>query len=222
MDGMKATEKLEQYGLMVFDCDGVILDSNVIRADAFYHAALPYGERYAEQLRAYHIVHGGVSRYAKFDIFLRDMVGIDVTEARRRELLQRFTDAVKQGLMHCEVAPGLAVLRERTPHADWMVVSGADQDELRQVFSARGMADWFNLGIFGSPRNKDAILAEEMPSPGQRGAGIFFGDSRYDHEAALRAGLDFMFVSGWTDFSGWDRYCREHGVATVPGLGDLV
>lgn len=214
--------ELGRYKLMVFDCDGVILDSNVIRANAFYEAALPYGADYAEQLRIYHILHGGVSRYYKFEIFLRDMVGIDATEQRKNELLQRFTDSVKHGLMQCEISPGLQDLREQTAHADWMVVSGADQNELREVFAARGMADWFNAGIFGSPRNKDDILENELARRGSDGPGIFFGDSRYDHEAAVRAGLDFVFVSGWTDFDGWNRYCESHGIPTVPEVGAVM
>ncbi len=214
--------KLGNYQLLVFDCDGVILDSNTIRANAFYEAALPYGEHYARQLRAYHITHGGVSRYQKFEVFLRDMIGIEATEQRMRELLARFSASVHQGLRQCEVAPGLARLRDAPLQADWMVVAGADQKELREVFAERGMAHWFNAGIFGSPGDKDEILERELSQCVALLPGLFLGDSRYDHEAAIRAGLDFVFVSGWTDFSGWQDYCLQHGIRAVADVGEMV
>ena len=205
-------QKLSDYRSLVFDCDGVVLDSNRVRAQAFYNAALPYGESYAAALREYHILHGGVSRYVKFEVLLRDMVGVPVTEQAMAALLHAFTTEATIGLLQCEIAPGLAELRAATPDANWILVSGADQSELRHVFQQRGIAAWFDDGIFGSPLNKDQILAREIASGNCRSPGIFFGDSRYDHQAAVRAGLDYVFLSAWTDMQGWQAYCRDQGV----------
>lgn len=201
-------QKIQQYHSLVFDCDGVVLDSNRVRAQAFYNCALPYGEQYAEALRNYHILHGGVSRYVKFEVLLRDMVGVPVTEEAMQSLLHNFTTEATKGLLKCDIAPGLKALREATPQANWILVSGADQDELRDVFTRRGIAEWFDGGIFGSPLNKDQILEREIASGNCRKPGIFFGDSRYDHLASTRAGLDFVFLSGWTDMEGWQEYCQ--------------
>ena len=51
---------------IVFDCDGVLLNSNKIKTQAFYKCALPYGEKYATMLADYHIENGGISRNYKF------------------------------------------------------------------------------------------------------------------------------------------------------------
>jgi phosphoglycolate phosphatase-like HAD superfamily hydrolase len=209
---------LRQYQSLVFDCDGVILDSNKVRAQAFYNAALPYGEQHATALREYHILHGGVSRYVKFEILLRDMVGVPVTDEAMKALLHAFTTEATIGLLQCDIAPGLQALRKATPQANWILVSGADQNELRHVFAQRGIAGWFDGGIFGSPSNKDKILHREKESGNLRQPAIFFGDSRYDHQAATRAGLDFVFVSDWTDMEGWESYCQEHGVTAINAL----
>ena len=45
---------ISQYATLIFDCDGVILDSNKIKTTAFYNTALPYGEDAAEALVNYH------------------------------------------------------------------------------------------------------------------------------------------------------------------------
>lgn len=213
---------LSAYQTLVFDCDGVILDSNTVRARAFYNAALPYGKQHAEALEAYHILHGGVSRYVKFEILLHEMVGVPVTEHAMKSLLQAFTTEATIGLLKCDIAPGLEALRKSTPHAKWVLVSGADEQELRDVFAQRGIADFFDGGIFGSPSNKDDILQRERVNGNLTHPGIFFGDSRYDHRAAMGADLDFIFVSDWTDMAGWEEYCRQQGIASIASLAQAV
>lgn len=213
---------LDAYTTLIFDCDGVILDSNQVRARAFYNAALPYGRQHAEALQAYHILHGGVSRYVKFEILLRDMVGVPVTDQAMQALLHAFTTEATVGLLQCDIAPGLETLRKATPHARWMLVSGADEQELRKVFAQRNIAEWFDAGIFGSPCSKVDILQRELGSGNLAHPALFFGDSRYDHQAATGAGLDFIFVSGWTDVEGWQTYCQEHHIQTVDHLVQVL
>lgn len=213
---------LDSYKTLVFDCDGVILDSNKVRAQAFYNAALPYGEQHAAALREYHILHGGVSRYVKFEVLLRDMVGVPVTDQAMKGLLHAFTTEATIGLLKCEIAPGLKALREATPKAKWILVSGADELELRDVFAKREIASWFDGGIFGSPRNKDEILKREEQLGNLTRPAVFFGDSRYDHRAAAGAGLDFVFVSGWTDMADWEAYCVAQHIPCIETLGQTI
>lgn len=215
-------EWLQGYRTFVFDCDGVILDSNRVKREAFYYAAIPYGDAQARALVDYHVRNGGISRFVKFEKFLREMLGQPVTAQAMQTLLARFEEASMQGLLTCAVAPELHALRQATPQARWMVVSGATQTELHAVFARRGLARLFDGGIHGSPDDKDHILAREIASGNLRLPALFLGDSRYDHRAAARAGLDFLFVSEWTEFSGWQAYCAEHGIGVVENLQALA
>lgn len=221
--------RLDGYATLVFDCDGVVLDSNRIKTEAFRSAALPWGEGAAQALVDHHIAHGGVSRFAKFRHFIdgilpdhapgavpgRDGPDLEV-------LLEAYAAAVRDGLLSCAVAEGLEALREATPGARWLIVSGGAQDELRAVFAARGLEAHFDGGIFGSPDTKDTILARELTTGCIRQPALFLGDSRYDLEAAGRAGLDFVFVSGWTEVQDWPDLIARAGVAHVATLADLL
>ena len=213
---------LKHYKTLAFDCDGVVLDSNEVRATAFYNCALPYGEEYAEALRNYHILHGGVSRYVKFEVLLRDMVGVAVTDEAMKTLLHNFTTEATKGLLKCDIAPHLKELRAATPNANWILASGADEQELRDVFARRGIADWFDGGIFGSPLNKDQIIAREIASGNCKLPALFFGDSRYDVEASTRAGLKSVFMTQWTDMKGWQAFCAENDVFVIDGFEQLL
>lgn len=212
---------LSEYATLVFDCDGVVLDSNRVKTEAFRRAALPYGEAAAAALAAYHIANGGVSRYAKFEHFL-EYIAPGRDGPNQEALLAAYAEAVRVGLVNCGMAEGIEELRASTPHADWMIVSGGDQAELREIFTRRGLAKFFDGGIFGSPDSKDTILAREIASGNLRRPALFLGDSRYDHEAARAAGLDFLFVSEWSEFADWQEYAAVQGFAAVEKISDLL
>ncbi|MNJ63969.1 Phosphoglycolate phosphatase [compost metagenome] len=111
------------------------------------------------------------------------------------------------------MSAGLAELRIKTKGTHWLVISGGDQQELREIFSQRGLLNYFDMGIYGSPSSKDEIIARESLAGKIIAPVLFFGDSQYDYEAAKRAGMDFAFVSDWSeskfDFSGADVEIRQ-------------
>lgn len=212
---------IEQYSVLVFDCDGVVLNSNKLKAEAFYQAALPYGEGAAQALLFYHIENGGVSRYQKFSYFLNNIVEGQFGPSLDA-LLRTYGGLIKEGMLSCQIESGLYALRERTPAARWLIVSGGDENELRGIFTNRGLANLFDGGIYGSPATKHEILARERASGNISGNAVFLGDSRYDHAAATRAGLDFIFISQWSEFENWKSYFQEHPVMCVSSLSELT
>jgi phosphoglycolate phosphatase-like HAD superfamily hydrolase len=214
---------------IVFDCDGVILDSNTVKTEAFLTAAMPYGESAAAALVNHHVLNGGVSRYRKFAYFLNTILPKHAPDRipgrdgpNLDEMLASYSESVRVGLMSCSVAEGLEPLRVATPQARWCIVSGGDEAELREIFAARGLCKYFDGGIFGSPDTKDTILARELATGCIRKPAVFLGDSCYDHQAAKRAGLDFIFISGWTEFSGWETYGYVNQLNVVRSLADLL
>jgi len=212
----------QNYRTWVFDCDGVIIDSNRVKTEAFRQVAQPYGEQVAEALVAYHVRQGGVSRYEKFAYMLTDILGEPLLTEKVRDLALLYGECVYRNLLVCPVAEGLKELRRATAGSRWMIVSGGDQEELRRLFAERGLAALFDGGIFGSPADKDEILARERSSGNLSFPALFVGDSRYDHEAAQRAGIDFVFASAWTEFSGWQDYVSTRQLAVVSSLKELV
>ena len=207
---------------MVFDCDGVVLDSNRIKTEAFRTAALPFGPESADRLRAYHLENGGVSRYLKFRHFLENIVEGEAPAGSYERLLDRYAAAVGRGLSTASVAPGLQRIRDETRSATWILASGGDQTELRGVFEERGLSRFFDGGIYGSPTPKDEILASCRDRGLLDRPALFLGDSRYDFEVASDFGLDFLFVEAWSEFQEWQDPQRVHGYRSVRTLSDLL
>ena len=161
---------IKEYKTLVFDCDGVLLNSNKIKTEAFYKVTKHFGQEFAQALVDYHIANGGMSRYLKFDYFITHILQKPYNKLLRQELLKYFAKNVKKGLMTCEVADGIELLKAKTEKANWIIISGSDQAELRKIFKERNLEQFFKGGIFGSPDRKDEIIEREignMPPPWQ-------------------------------------------------------
>ncbi len=212
---------IESYKTIVFDCDGVVLNSNQIKTKAFYHVALAYGEVAAQTFVEYHVANGGVSRYEKFSFLLENIVPKVILGHGLDELLESYACKVRKGLLECEVANDLLSLRARTARARWLVVSGGDQNELRDIFELRNLTHLFDGGIFGSPDNKDVILERELRGGNVRQPALFLGDSMYDYEAAKHAGLDFVFLSDWSESRELLEWSGNEFLPSVASISSL-
>lgn len=222
-------DTISNYKTLVFDCDGVILNSNHIKTDAFRIATLPWGEDACNALVAHHVANGGISRHRKFAYFLEVILpqfsptavpGVDGPGLD--ELLFSYSQAVCSQLMTCAVTEGLEVLRAQTPRATWCIISGGDQSELRKIFALREQDYLFDGGIYGGPDSKHLILARELKNRKIKKPALFLGDSRYDYEVAYRAGLDFVFVSGWTEVALWEDFVQSNTLESVNSVKDLL
>jgi len=214
---------ISNYSTLIFDCDGVVLDSNKVKTRAFHQAALLYGKDKAQALVDYHLVHGGISRYEKFGYFLKHIVGIkEPCEDELNELLKSYAKEVWEGLATCKIACGLRELRKKTSNSRWLLVSGGDQEELRGLFFKREIAHLFDGGIFGSPDDKEHILKRESENGNIQRPALFIGDSKYDYLAATSINLEFIFVTGWSEFGNWIDFFKDKGIVSVDNIKNLI
>ena len=213
---------LTQYQTLIFDCDGVILNSNKIKTQAFYDVAKVYGHKPAQILKDYHVQNGGISRYKKFEHLLTNILQKPVETQELKKLLSNFSKEVKKALLTCEVAKNIKELRNKTKNTKWLIVSGGDQSELREIFGRRGLSNYFDGGIFGSPDDKDAILKNETKNRNIIGKSLFLGDSMYDYQAANTAKMDFIFISKWTEVKDWKKWICENEITNFNNIESIA
>ncbi|CAM5206841.1 HAD family hydrolase [Alishewanella longhuensis] len=188
------------YQHYLFDCDGVILDANRVKSDAFGSCAKIYGSAAAADLVAYHQQTGGVSRYQKFR-WLLDKYAPQASEADYHALLDCYAQRVYEQLLSCDSALGLTEFRAQTLASSWTVISGGDQNELRDIFNQRDLAKLFDGGIYGSPTDKMSHLEQLIAAGLKPEASLFIGDSMYDLQCAKAFAIDSAFVSEWSEVS---------------------
>ena len=214
---------LKKYNTIIFDCDGVILNSNFQKIEAYRNTAISYGASkiQAEDLVSYHVSLTGISRNVKFKYFLKEIMGEHVTDSSMKKLVDNLNIEVITLLKNCEVASGIEKLKSHTKKSTWMVASGGDQEELRFLFKDKGIDSFFEGGIYGSPSSKHQIVEEKMKDKNFLPT-LFLGDSLYDIQTAQKYKLDFIFIYGWTDLKDWKKICNENGLPYVEKIQDLL
>ena len=214
---------LNKYNTIVFDCDGVILNSNFQKIEAYRNTAITYGASkiQAEELVLYHTKLTGISRNVKFKYFLKEIMGEDDTESSMKKLIDNLNEEVIHLLQNCEVADGIEKLKSHTKKTTWMVASGGDQEELRFLFKEKNITSYFEGGIYGSPSSKHEIIEEKLQDKNFLPT-LFLGDSLYDIQTAQKYSLDFIFVYGWTDLKNWKKICDENNLIYIEKIQDLI
>ncbi|OGR69494.1 MAG: hypothetical protein A2X40_00705, partial [Elusimicrobia bacterium GWC2_65_9] len=147
---------------VLLDFDGVILESNAARTEGFRRLFSDHPASAVEALVRYHEANGGLSRYHKIEYFFREILKRDVSPAERDRHAARFSALVKQTVIDSPYVPGARKFARRKHPFSMHLVSGSDQEELREICGRLGIAASF-AGIFGSPtpkiRNVCGILA---------------------------------------------------------------
>ncbi len=187
--------------LIFFDFDGVLVESNEIKIEAFRRLYAPHGEEVVRQVVEEHIRQEGISRVVKLERFHREFLGSDLDADALAVLAKDYGQMVEDAVVACDAVPGAAealdAWRGRIP---LYVVSGMPQDELRRIVRRRGIIDHF-ASVFGSPRLKPDIVRQVLEETGTAAdAALFVGDSLTDFDAAKAAGTRFLGrVAIWRD-----------------------
>ncbi len=168
-----------------------------------FFAALRFGRESADALVSYHRFHGGISRQEKFKYFVGEIVKIDPRDrlALENELVAEYGQICWERLRQCPEIPGVGDFLSRLPTTmRKYVVSGGAQTEVRQTLRERRLDQFFAL-ILGNPKSKEENMRDLLDAGSLEGCGAYFGDARLDMELAEHFGLDFVFVSGASEWA---------------------
>jgi phosphoglycolate phosphatase-like HAD superfamily hydrolase len=208
-------KRIDTLKAIAFDFDGVILESQDIKTEAFVELFAKFPGQ-LEEIRKYHLDNAGISRYVKFEHISREILGLPYTETDRERLGAEFSQLVYDRIIACpEVNGARDLLRGLRPRVLRVVASGTPQDELRRIVHERRMTEWFDE-VWGTPRTKTEILrdllARHALAPGQV---LMVGDARSDYQAAQETGLKFLARELGSVFTGMN-------VAKVTDLGEMA
>ena len=144
---------------IVFDCDGVILDSVPTKTRAFARLAEPYGAEARDRFVMYHMTHGGVSRYRKFAWFFSEILGREITPQESEEWGKRFASYSLEEVKRCPLIPGVEkALTDWEGKLPMCVCSGSPTEELRsnsrpaQAFALLPAYSWVSACQSPGPR----------------------------------------------------------------------
>ncbi len=177
---------------VIFDFDGVICESVEAKTEAFRKLFEGYPEL-IEQITAYHMENGGLSRFEKFKVIYRDILKKPLTEEESARLGQKFTEYSYQLVLQSPFVTGAYEFLEKNfTKFKLFVASGTPEEEMRTIVQLRGLGHFFK-GVYGSPKTKFEIITQIMKTHSLAQKDILFvGDSVTDYKGAEEAKIRFV------------------------------
>jgi len=210
------------YDFIVFDCDGVILDSNEIKTDGFKYALRQYPHEVVNAFVDYHKTNGGVSRQQKLQHFFCNILKQENGDAYSRTLTE-FAQYCHRSLLDSSLVAGVErYLQElKTLEIPIFIVSGGNEMEIKEVFKAKQIDHYFS-GIYGNPKPKEQCLEELLSSDLVSGKGLFYGDAALDYELATKSDMDFVFVYGVSEWKAGLSFCKDSQLPCIKSFLDIL
>lgn len=188
--------------LLVFDFDGVILDSEVVKSCVFAKIYEAESEQFVNKVKEYHQDNPGVSRRDKFKIF-ESWLGRNPPDSRFDSLCHQFKSELMTAIPQCNEIRGVRSFLEYANIELGLVciiLTAAPEEEVGALVKLLDL-DQFFTNVYGWPRRKVDVLehlCETVPNEKI----LFFGDSMSDLQAAQRSAVPFVAVgSNFADFS---------------------
>jgi beta-phosphoglucomutase-like phosphatase (HAD superfamily) len=212
---------MKNYSHLFFDCDGVILNSNKVKTNAFYKIAIKYGQESAIKLVKYHINNGGVSRYKKIKFFQNNIIKNNDLKLYEN-LVNDYGEIVKKELLETEISKGIFKIKDFFPNSKLAVISGSDEKELLWLFKKLKIDYIFDNGIFGSPKSKEEIFNQIFKNSNDIISSIYLGDSKYDFEVSKMYGMDFAFITEWTEVIEWVTFTKINNIKSYLNISEFL
>jgi len=216
-----------KYDKFIFDCDGVILNSNKIKKEAFQKILSQYSVNLVKLYNQSLVSRNGYSRHQKFAHFSEVILKLKGKEydTKLSQLLRDYSNLVVSKLINCQIPSSLKFgFSNFMSLRQVFIVSAGDEKELKKVFEERGLNNFVDkTNIYGSPKTKQEnisnLYSENKILNTERV--LLIGDSAYDYEVATEFNFDFLFVSDWTADHSFLRFVSENKISRINNLNCL-
>jgi phosphoglycolate phosphatase-like HAD superfamily hydrolase len=204
---------------IIFDFDGVILDSTPLKHQAFFKLYAGEDPKKLEEMARHDRIHGGVTRRVKIAHFEKNLFGRSGDKDSVEELALRYRDIVFDAVMATRFIPGAKELLEKgLGKIDMHLVSGTPLDELSVIVEGRGLNKYFK-SLQGGPVLKPEAFANIMGKHGYEPARtLAVGDAMTEYDVALSLGIPFLAIGVDGDHVFPDEAIRVPDLMPAPEM----
>jgi phosphoglycolate phosphatase-like HAD superfamily hydrolase len=178
---------------IIFDFDGVILDSVSTKTEGFKKLFQDFPNIVVDKLIEYHIQNGGISRYRKIKYFFNELLKQEISEDEVLNYANRYSDITKEELTNPKymIEDAVNFIKQNHKKYNMHIASGADENDLRHICEKLDLSQYF-LSIHGSPTIKLEIVRKILESNNYKNVEtILIGDSINDYKATKVNGIEF-------------------------------
>tara|TARA_Y100000590_G_scaffold292814_1_gene329742 strand:+ start:59318 stop:59944 length:627 start_codon:yes stop_codon:yes gene_type:complete len=180
---------------IIFDFDGVIVESVKIKTDAFATLYLKYGDDIINSVIEHHQSNGGMSRFEKIKLYHETFLNKSVSNEELKILANKFSELVVKKVIAAPYVKGaLEYISSHYNKCSLFISTGTPTHEIKQILHGRRIDHYFTE-VFGSPEEKTYHVNNIKLNYGMKPNDLlFFGDSLTDLDAAKQAGIPFILI----------------------------
>jgi len=179
---------------IIFDFDGVIIDSLPIKEFGFREIFKKYNINLVDKLIAYHDLNGGLSRFVKIRYFYNQLLGLQIDEKIVTRYSDEFSVLMKSRLCfkNILIKESVDFIKSHYKKISMSIASGTEEKELQYISEKLELDSYFN-SICGSPKTKNDVVLELLNKYNyKKEETILIGDSINDYDAANINGIRFF------------------------------
>lgn len=172
--------------VIIWDFDGVIVESNSIREKGFREIFKNYTANNINDLLEYHNKNGGLSRYHKIAYFYNEVLKKEISTEKVNKYAADFSAIMLEEMKNpiILIEETFEFLKENYKKVDFYIASGSDQKELRILCKSLKIDVYFKQ-IFGSPTDKNTLVKNIIEDVKyNEGEICLIGDAVNDYNAA--------------------------------------
>lgn len=178
---------------ILFDFDGVILDSMPIREYGFRKIFEDFNAEDVDKLLVYHNANGGFSRFVKIRYFFEEVLKQDISDEKVQVYAEAFSEIMKLALVDEKylIKETVDFVIKNQGKYNFHIVSGSEHQELNFLCKQLGLTDYFS-DINGSPTPKKELVRNLMLQyQYEPNNTILIGDAVNDYDAAIINNIRF-------------------------------
>ena len=178
---------------IIFDFDGVIVESVNIKLDAFAYMYRAHGNDVVDKVVTHHLANGGMSRFDKFRLYHKEYLGVDLARNELAELAEKFSHLVVDKVIAAPYVRGAFEFLSKYHNIyDFYVSTGTPEAEIVRILEAKQLIGFFR-GVYGSPEKKSEHASRILRNGNyRRNEVVFVGDALSDRDAARENNIPFI------------------------------
>ena len=186
---------MKSYSNIIFDFDGVILNSHLVKTNAFYYVFSKYGKKVGNSAVKLHLKNMGKARTYKFNLINKYLLNNSLKNKDLKIIEKVFKDHILKRIFKMEINKNLINFIENSKNKNFYISTGTNQEEIKKICKKKRIFKSFS-GIYGSPKTKithiNSIIKNNKINKKDV---LFIGDSLSDYKAANACGINFVCKS---------------------------
>jgi len=178
---------------IIFDFDGVIIESKDIKTKAYISLFEQYGQDVVDKVLEYHNISGGLSRFKKIEFLYSSLLNKKLNNRELKSLNKQFSDYVLNNIKSVEMVYGVMdFIEQNYTLYKFFISSGTPEKELNKSVKILGLEKYF-VETYGAPLSKEEHIEQIIDKYNLFSQNVLFiGDSLKDKEAASKMNISFL------------------------------